>query len=143
MDRIIIGVVFAVIVFYVLFWIADIIWKSFERKDEDEIEVLRMNGYKIMAECYKKLMNKGKIDKEKAEKEIRIYEFLATCDKDDLCRMADSSAFNDIIIAFLKMAVENADIDEKSQEKIKNQLRWIFDEKSAKEVLQYAKENKE
>lgn len=95
-----------------------------------------MNGYTMMAESYKKLMEQGKIDKETAEKEIRIYEFLATCDIDDFCRMVDSSAFNDIIKAFLKMSVENADIDEKSQDKVKNQLRWIFDEKSAKEVLQ-------
>lgn len=94
-----------------------------------------MNGYTIMADSYRKLMNEGKIDKETAEKEIRIYEFLATCDIDDFCRMVDSSAFNDIIRAFLKMAVDNADIDKKSKEKVVGQLRWIFDEKSAKEVL--------
>ena len=70
-----------------------------------------------------------------AEKEIRIYEFLATCSQDDFCRIVDSSAFNDIIRAFLKMAVDHADIDEKSKEKVISQLRWIFDEKSAKEVL--------
>lgn len=94
-----------------------------------------MNGYTLMAESYKKLMEQGKIDKEVAEKEIRIYEFLATCSQDDFCRMVDSSAFNDIIRAFLKMAVDHADIDEKSKEKVIGQLRWIFDEKSAKEVL--------
>lgn len=94
-----------------------------------------MNGFKLMSDSYKKLMNEGKIDKETAEKEIRIYDFLATCDIDDFCRMVDSSAFNDIIRAFLKMAVDDADIDEKSKEKVIGQLRWIFDEKSAKEVL--------
>lgn len=94
-----------------------------------------MNGYTMMAESYRKLMNEGKIDRETAEKEIRIYEFLATCDIDDFCRMVDSSAFNDIIRAFLKMAVDNADIDKKSKDKVIGQLRWIFDEKSAKEVL--------
>ena len=89
----------------------------------------------MMADSYKKLMNDGKIEKDVAEKEIRIYEFLATCSQDDFCRMVDSSAFNDIIRAFLKMAVDHADIDEKSKEKVISQLRWIFDEKSAKEVL--------
>lgn len=49
--------------------------------------------------------------------------------------MVDSSAFNDIIRAFLKMAVVNAGIGEKAQEKVLNQLRWIFDEKQAKEIL--------
>ena len=42
----------------------------------------RMNGFLIMAESYKKLMEQGKI-----EKEMRIYEFLATCDSDDLHRV--------------------------------------------------------
>ncbi len=94
-----------------------------------------MNGFTIMADSYKMLMEQGKLDKEEAERNIRIYEFLATCDTDDFCRMVDSSAFNDIIRAFLKLAVKNADIDEESKDKVLNQLRWIFDEKSAKEVL--------
>ena len=45
-----------------------------------------MNGFLVMAESYKKLMEQGKIEKEVAEKEMRIYEFLATCDSDDLHR---------------------------------------------------------
>ena len=69
-----------------------------------------MNGYTMMADSYKMLMEQGKIDKKTAEKSIRIYEFLATCDNDDLCQMVDSSAFNDIIRAFLKMAVVNAEL---------------------------------
>lgn len=80
-------------------------------------------------------MDEGKIDKTTAEKEIRIYEFLASCDEMDLCRMVDSSAFNDIIRAFLNMAVSNADIDEDAKDKVKEQLRWIFDEKQASEIL--------
>lgn len=95
-----------------------------------------MNGYSMMAESYRHLMEQGKISKEVAEKEIRIYDFLATCDTDDFCRMVDSSAFNDIIRAFLKMAVENSEIGDKEKEKVIGQLRWIFDEKSAKEVLE-------
>lgn len=95
-----------------------------------------MNGYTIMADSYRKMMNEGMIQKDAAEKSIRIYDFLATCDTDDLCQMVDSSAFNDIIRAFLKLAVVNAGIDQEAQDKVLNQLRWIFDEKSAKEVLQ-------
>lgn len=94
-----------------------------------------MNGYSIIADNYRHLMEQGKISKETAEKEIRIYEFLATCDETDKCIMVDSSAFNDIIKAYLRMAVMNAEISEKSQDKVLSQLRWIFDEKQAKEVL--------
>lgn len=97
----------------------------------------KMNGFTMMSDSYKKLMEQGKITKEIAEKEIRIYNFLVTCTIDDFCRMVDSSAFNDIIRAFVKMAVINADIGEENQEKVTNQLRWIFDEKSTREVLEH------
>lgn len=95
-----------------------------------------MNGFAMMSDSYKKLMEQGKIAKEIAEKNIRIYDFLATCTVDDFCKMVDSSAFNDIIRAFVKMAVINADIGEENQEKVTNQLQGIFDEMSAREVLE-------
>lgn len=95
-----------------------------------------MNGYEMMADSYRQLVKQGKIGKETADREIRVYDFLATCDSDDLCRMVDSSAFNDIIRAYLKMAVRSADIDEDAREKVVGQLRWLFDEKTAKEVLE-------
>ena len=65
-----------------------------------------MNGYEIMAASYRQMVKQGRIDKETADKEIRIYDFLATCDTEDICRMVDSSAFNDIIKAFVEICRE-------------------------------------
>ena len=61
-----------------------------------------MNGFAIMADSYKSLVKRGEMTEEQAKRSIEIYEFLATCNQDDFCQMVDSSAFNDIIRAFLK-----------------------------------------
>lgn len=95
-----------------------------------------MNGFKLMADSYIALVKRGELTEDEAKRDIEIYEFLATCNTDDFCRMVDSSAFNDIITAFLTKAVKNAGIDGQSQDKVINQLRWIFDGQTAKEVLQ-------
>lgn len=94
-----------------------------------------MNGYELMSESYKKMLNEGRINKETADRKIRIYDFLAACDNDDLCYMIDSGAFNDIVRAYLSYAVNNADIDDGSREKVLSQIRWVFDEHTAKDIV--------
>lgn len=99
-----------------------------------------MNGFAMLSGSYKHLIQKGKISKEAAEKEIRIYDFLATCDKSDFYRIVDSTALNDIIKAYVKLAITYADVnDKKTQEKILDQLRWIFDLMTSQEVYDESK----
>lgn len=92
-----------------------------------------MNGYEMMAESYRRLVNKGLISTEDAEKKIRIYTFLASCDSEDLCILADSGAFNGILKNALTSAMNAANLNEESKENVHSQLRWILDEKSAKD----------
>lgn len=94
-----------------------------------------MNGFKIMANSYKLLVEQGEMTEEEAKRSIEIYEFLATCTQSDICQMIDSSAFNDIIRAFLKKALNGSELDEKSKDSVMNELRYLFDDVSAKEVL--------
>lgn len=94
-----------------------------------------MNGFSIMADSYKLLVKQGKMTEEQARRSIEIYEFLATCKQDDFCKMVDSSAFNDIIRAFLKKAIKGAELDEMSEDKVMNELHYLFDDLSCKEVL--------
>lgn len=94
-----------------------------------------MNGFAVMADSYKQLVEQDKMTEEQARRSIEIYEFLATCDKDDFCQMVDSSAFNDIIRAFLTKAIKSAELDEKSKDSVMNELRHLFNDVPAKEVL--------
>ncbi len=65
-----------------------------------------MNGYTLMKESYRKLLEQKKISEEEAMKKIRVYEFLETCDKEDINIIADSSALNDIIRGYCNLAIE-------------------------------------
>ena len=60
--------------------------------------------------------------------------FLCKWSDDDFYTMVDSSAFNDIIKAFVKKAVEV--LPQNEQEKVIDNLRWLFDEKTAKEIVE-------
>lgn len=94
-----------------------------------------MNGYKVLADSYRKLLAEGKIEKEVAEKEIRVLDFLATCDTTDLCIMFNSSAFNDIFKGYLDAIVKDAELDPEQTARVKESARWILDTKTASEVL--------
>ena len=94
-----------------------------------------MNGFAIMADSYKSLVKRGEMTEEQAKRSIEIYEFLATCTQSDICQMIDSSAFNDIIRAFLTKAIKGAGLDKKSKDRVMNELRYLFDDLSAAEVL--------
>lgn len=94
-----------------------------------------MDGYLVLAESYRTLVKQGKIDHETADKYIRVYEFLAACDKDDICILADSSSFNDIIRGYVSLALEEAEIDEKTKERVEDQMHRIFDSYTAQDAL--------
>ena len=101
-------------------------------------EVNKMDGFKIMAESYRKAAKEGKISKEQAEKDCRIFDFLASCDQDDIYRLFDSSAFNEISKSYMRYAVkeliaENV-IDEEQGVAVRNRFSLLFDEKKSKEV---------
>lgn len=99
-----------------------------------------MNGYKLLAESYKKAAEEGKISKEEAEKHINVYDFLAHCDLDDIFILYDSSAFNEIAKSYIRIAarelIEEGVIEEEQGRAIRNRFSLLFDEKTAKEVYE-------
>ena len=95
-----------------------------------------MNGFVLMADSYRKAAGAGKIDKEQAEKQARIYDFLGTCDTDDFYILFDSSAFNDITKDYVRLALNKAGVDDETRSDVMNELRFLFSEKRAKEVCE-------
>ncbi len=86
-----------------------------------------MNGFSFMAASYRMAADQGKISKEYADKKIRIFDFLATCDQEDLCCIADSSALNDIMRGYCQIAIDSGSTD------------GIFDAYNAQAALNYKK----
>lgn len=98
-----------------------------------------MNGFELMADSYRKAAEQGEIDKEYSEKECKVLDFLAGCDNADICNLFDSSAFTDIVKAYLKMAVgelvDEGTIDERQAQAIRDRFSSLFDRKKACEVI--------
>ena len=98
-----------------------------------------MNGFTMMADSYRKLADEGKITKEEAEKDCKAFDFLSSCDQDDINNLFDSGAFNDIAKSYMRIAVkeliEESVIDEEQGRAIRNRFALLFSEKTAKDVL--------
>lgn len=98
-----------------------------------------MNGFQLQADAYKKAAEQGKITQEQADKECKVFDFLATCDDEDICNLFNSSAFNEIAKSYMRLAVrELADegvIDEEQATAVRNRYSLLFDEKRAQEVI--------
>ncbi len=97
-----------------------------------------MNGFSMMADSYRKLAAEGKISQDEAVKKCRIFDFLGSCDQDDIYDMFDSSAFNEIAKSYIRIAVKElvseGTLDDDQARAVRNRFSFLFDEKRAKEV---------
>lgn len=98
-----------------------------------------MNGFTMMAESYRKAAAEGKITEEQAEKDCKAFDFLSSCDDDDINNLFDSGAFNEIAKSYMRLAVkeliEEGELDEEQGRAVRNRFALLFSEKTAKEVL--------
>ena len=95
-----------------------------------------LNGYKLLADSYRHLINKGEITADaEVMRKIEIYDFLSTCSQDDICTLVDSSACNSIITAYCSKAMDNAGCDGKTKDDVLHQLHWLFDSVGAQSIV--------
>ncbi len=108
-----------------------------------------MNGFALMADSYRKYLQSQGYDKEAgasfcedspevrdAERKVRIFDFLATCDDDDFYTLFDSSAFNEIAKDYFRMALKQAGVDDETRSNVMNELRFLLSEKTAKKICE-------
>lgn len=102
-----------------------------------------MNGYDLTVDSYRALKGKGEMEGEKADWRIRLYEFLSGCGGSDILELVDSGAFNDVIRGHTELAARKAGINGETRDLLRQQMRWLFSEKTAEEVMEEAEENME
>lgn len=95
-----------------------------------------MNGYKLHADSYRAYLERTPNEPNKAfiENQIRMLDFLATCQEEDFAELYDSGAFNDITTAYCKKAMQNVGLTEEQVKGVIGEIRWLHDTVGARNI---------
>lgn len=102
-----------------------------------------MNGYKVMADSYRKYLDSltsGEDSELKTalNRSIKVNDFLAECDEQMINELFNSSAFNDILKGYVDIAVsELEDLTEGQRYNIRGKISALLDRVPAKEAKAY------
>lgn len=102
-----------------------------------------MNGYKMTADAYRQAKKKDpRLDVDSINSNIKVLDFLATCTEEDIHNLFNSTAFNNICMGYVKMALNDfKELDEDMKDRIINHVRYKFDTVGAKQAELYNREN--
>ena len=96
-----------------------------------------MNGFSILADTYRRAAEQGTVPREYAEKMCKNLDILATCDVEDFYYLFDSCAFNEILMSYVRKAVNNISILTKEQRAaVRNEVKTLLEETTAKEICE-------
>ena len=98
-----------------------------------------MNGYELLSIGYKNILEnqKSELDEKSVrelEAKIKILDFFSECDIEDFCAMVDTSAFNEIIRAYVRFVID-IPMDNETKEILNERLWKMFNEVDASKVL--------
>ena len=98
-----------------------------------------MNGYKMSADAYREFKKRDpKID---VDSNIKVLDFLATCTEEDIYNLFNSTAFNNICIGYVKIALNDLkELDEDMKDRITNHVKYKFDTVTAEQAENYNNE---
>ena len=95
-----------------------------------------MQGYKLMADSYRKIIELRPEDPNRGdfEKDVKMYDFLGECTEEDIYRLYNSGAFNDITKGYCRKAMKESGIDDKKIAEVMEHLRWLHDTIAAQDI---------
>lgn len=95
-----------------------------------------MNGYKMTADAYRAIKEKDpKID---IDSNIKTLDFLATCTKEDIYNLFNSTAFNNICMGYVKNALNDfEELSDDMKDRITSHVKYKFDTLTAEQAEKY------
>lgn len=98
-----------------------------------------MNGYKMSADAYREFKKRDpKID---VDSNIKVLDFLAMCTEEDIYNLFNSTAFNNICMGYVKIALNDfKELGEDMKDRITNHVRYKFDTVTAEQAENYNNE---
>lgn len=103
-----------------------------------ESEGYYMNGYKMLADSYRRFLDDPTADQTDVKAHIKALDFLAECDKKTVYRLFDSSAFNDIIKGYVYLIANGLeDLTDDQRKAIKGRISRLLDDTGAEQAENY------
>lgn len=106
-----------------------------------------MNGFELHSQSYKKYLKEHPNEPEDVRapmlRKIKALDFLSGCTEAERLELFNSSAFNDVVKGYLKLAVDNIKLDMDDEDKAElrqsllNEFRYLFDTVTADQAQAY------
>jgi len=111
---------------------------------EERKEDKRINGYRTLAQVHRKHLGRLSANTQDAmqtEKKILALDIMADLDPGTQKELFNSGAFNDVVRGYVKMAMDNIDMSQSTQQAVIDDLNILFDEMTAAEAEEYYTNN--
>ena len=97
-----------------------------------------MNEYKMQIEMYRQVLasDRTNIDRDCIEAEIRALEPFAERTEQEIAKMFNCGAFNDILKAYCRKAMQNCNVNSETVSNVMNEVKWLLDTVSANEIIE-------
>ena len=96
-----------------------------------------MNNFQSDIESYKQILdsNRTDIDREYIKAEIKALEPFAERTEEEIIKMFDSGAFNEVMAAYCKKAMLNCKVDDETIDKVMSEIKWLLETEKASQII--------